>query len=161
LSSNISRDLRVRDRQHRRGLERPGHRRAGPVVEHAHLTEQVAGLHQRHDALATVDRIREGDGESAAQHEIQRLGRIALVEEHVASDQMQFVAGRGDTFRASGGIGEEVGAGEGLFVSHDIGHGTTLRRCAQRRAHLDHRGRRGSGQRFGTPKQYECSATPA
>jgi hypothetical protein len=32
--------------------------------------------------------------------------------------------------RLRGRVGKEVGSGEDVFVSHDAGHGTTLRGCA-------------------------------
>ena len=63
----------------------------------------------------------------------ERLGRITLVEEHVATDQVQLMARRSDALQRVGRcVSEEVGAGKGVFVSHDFGHGTTLRRCDRR-----------------------------
>ena len=117
-----------RDLEHGRRFERPRHRRTRAVVEHAHLAEQVVGLHQRDDALASVDRVGDRDRQPTAQHEVERVGRIALVEQDVAADQVPFVTRRRDVAKRVGvRIGEEVGAGEDLFVGHDVRHGTTLR----------------------------------
>ena len=77
-----------------------------------------------------IDRVRDGDREATAQHEVQRRRLVAFVEQHVAADQVTLVAGGGHTregFRGS--AGKEVGAGEGFFVGHDGRHGTTLLGC--------------------------------
>ena len=85
-----------RDRQHGRRLERTRHRRARPLVEHRHLAEQIAGLHQRHHGLAVVDRVGDRDGEPAADHDVERVGGVALAEQDVATDQVPLVPGAGD-----------------------------------------------------------------
>jgi hypothetical protein len=63
------------------------------VVEHRHLAEQVARLHQRHHRLAVVDRVGDRDGEPTAGDDVERVGRVALFEQHVATDQLPLGAG--------------------------------------------------------------------
>ena len=125
----------VRDRQHGASARGPAPSPSAAARRACPSRRTGRRLHQRDDALAPVDRVGDGDRQPTAQHEIQRVRRVALVEEHVAADQVVLGPAGGHDASAFGiGVGEEVGAGEGLFVSHDIGHGTTLRRCAQVRS---------------------------
>ena len=85
----------------------------------------------RATTLSRVDRVGDGDRQAAAQHEIQGVG-ITLVEQDIAANQVMFDPSCGDGAESLRvGVREEVGTGEGLFVSHDVGHGTTLRRCVR------------------------------
>ena len=66
-----------------------------------------------------VDRIRDRDGEPAAQHEVQRVGDVALVEQHVAADQVLLATGGCDGCQhLVRRIGEEFSLGKEVFVSH-------------------------------------------
>ena len=76
----------VLEDQHLGRFERSTLGRARPPVEHAHLAEQVAGFHERHDALPAVERL-VGDGHPTAQDHVQGVGLLALVEEDVAAHQ--------------------------------------------------------------------------
>src|SRR4051794_645783 len=108
-----------RNRQYRRWLQRPSHRRPRTSVEHRHLAEQIPRLHQRDHCLAMVDGIGDGDGEPAAQDEVQRVGDVALVEQDVPSDQVLLVTGSGDGGEhIEWGLGEEFGLRKKIFVSH-------------------------------------------
>ena len=55
------------------------------MVEHAEFAKQVAGLHQRHDTLASVDRAGHRNRDPSVNHEIQGIGWIGLLEQHVAT----------------------------------------------------------------------------
>ena len=46
------------------------------------------------DALAPVDRVGDGDRDPAGRDDVERVGRIALVEQHVAADERRARAGR-------------------------------------------------------------------
>lgn len=105
--------------QDSRRFQRPGHCRSWPAIEHAHLAEQVAGFHQGDDGLAMIDRVGDGDRQAAAQDEMQRLGDVAFVEQHIAADQMLLVPGGSDRCQhLVRRIGEEFGLGKEVFVSH-------------------------------------------
>src|SRR5690606_34635 len=92
-----------------------------------HLAEQVAGLHQRDDALPSVDRVGDGDGDAPVHHDVQRVGRIALGEEGVAAHEVPLGASLGQHVqRGVVGVGEEVGTREhvshaGVVLSHQRG----------------------------------------
>lgn len=60
------------------------------VVEHGlHLAEQVAGVHQRHHGRGGRSDWR-WRWPAAADHEVQRVGKIAFAEQDIAADEMQF-----------------------------------------------------------------------
>ena len=129
--------------EHSRRLQRPGHRRARPIVEQAELAEQVTLLHQGDHTLAAVDRIAQGDRQATRCHHVQGIGRITLVEQHVATDEVAFLAVAGERVEDLGrGVGEELGARQDVtegsgFVGHAASEGSrsaavyVRRRCAR------------------------------
>ena len=125
---------RSRDGQHLRRLEGPAFGRAGQAVEHAHLAEQVAGLHQGDDALAAVDRL-VGDGDAPAQHDEQRVGGSSPSLNRTSPRTRPARGGAARRARsARPGVDprEELGGREEVFVGHGAGEGTTLARRAWR-----------------------------
>ena len=79
-------------------LDRPGHRRSRAAVEHRQLAEQVAGLHQRDHALAAVELVGDRDRDPTLQDEVDRVRRIACVEQDVAAYEVAFGAAGRDPF---------------------------------------------------------------
>ena len=128
--SSSARAGAVTELQHLRRLQRPSLGRPGQAVQHAHLAEQVAVLHERDHALAPVEGL-VGDGHPPAQHDVQRVRRVAFVEQHVASHE---AAGAGMAGQLGELLGahplEELGGREHVFVGHGAGEGTTLARRA-------------------------------
>ena len=67
-----------------------------------------------------------------ARHDVQGVGRVALLEQDVAANQLALDAGLGELLeRRVVGLGEEVGVGQDLpvgqmIVRHDREQGTTL-----------------------------------
>ena len=118
-------DRCVRDGEHAGRLERSRHRRARSVVEHPELAEQVARLHQRHDALAAVDRVGDGDGDPAPRHDVQRVGRVASLKR--TSPRTSCAHGPAAASASSVavvGVGEEIGGCQhvpegGVILGHD------------------------------------------
>lgn len=151
-------------------LERTRHRGAGAGIQHRHLAEQVATVHQRHHGFAVVDGVGDRDRDTAADDEVERIRDIAFAEQHVAADEMEFAAVRGEIPHGGGGrVGEEIGTGEQFFVSHGQSNGTTLAGVSTQQPERTSAGQvspaaervwtivvaGGSGQRFGGLKQYE------
>ena len=56
------------------------------AVEETHLSEQVAGLHQRHHRLAAVERL-VGDGDPPGHDDVELVGLVVFPEDDIAAAQ--------------------------------------------------------------------------
>ena len=114
-----------------------------------------------------VDGVRDGYCDATTDDEVERVGKIALAKEHVATNEVQFAAsGSHVAHDRRRRVGEEIGTGEQFFVSHGQPNGTTLAGVSTQQPETESANRPesvwtivvagGSGARFGGLKQYEA-----
>ena len=81
-------DGAVGDAQNFRRLERACKGATGATIEQCKVTEEVAGNHQRDDALPGVEwLVVDGDRNATREHDVQGIGGVAFVEQDIAADE--------------------------------------------------------------------------
>jgi hypothetical protein len=102
----------IRDAQNSGGLECTGKCAACASVEQCEVAKEVAFHHESNNALARVEwLVVDGNSNAARQHDVQGVGGIAFLEQHITTYQALFLGRGGNGIDDGGGGGREELAG--------------------------------------------------